>query len=154
MPSEGDSAIGESFKLSLADNPKLLPYVYSLGTVALMKAGQPEQAKKLCRKLLEQLTPKTAGLCNDVAWFLATADVLAHRDPAPAIELAKKTVELDARADSAWQTLGWAHYRMRDWQASIDALEKSCALQQNPKGGDAWQWFCLAMAHKQLSPQG
>ena len=30
------------------------------------------------------------------------------------------------------------------------SLEKSCALQQDPKGGDAAQWFCLAMAHWQL----
>lgn len=46
--------------------------------------------------------------------------------------------------------LGWAHYRTRDWKASIEALEKSCALQDNPKGGDAFQWFFLAMAHRQL----
>jgi hypothetical protein len=50
----------------------------------------------------------------------------------------------------AWQVLGWAHYRAGDWKASIEALEKSCALQVNPKGGDASRWFFLAMAHWQL----
>ena len=48
--------------------------------------------------------------------------------------------------------LGWAHYRAGDWKASVEALEKSCGLwsQDDPKGGDAYQWFFLAMAHCRL----
>jgi Tfp pilus assembly protein PilF len=46
--------------------------------------------------------------------------------------------------------LGWARYRTGDWKASIEALEKSCALQHDPRGGDAFQWFFLAMAHGKL----
>jgi superkiller protein 3 len=67
-----------------------------------------------------------------------------------AIATARAAVKLGPRSEGAWQALGWAHYRTGDWKASIEALEKSCALQNNPKGGDAGQWFPLAMAHWQL----
>ena len=139
-----------SLESQLAANPALLQHFYTYGTIALMKAGEPEQAKELCRKLVVQMTPEAAGPADILAWFLATAEVPAHRNPALAIELAKRATDLDVRSSSAWQALGWAHCRMRNWQASIDAMEKSCALQQDPKGGDAWQWFCLAMAHWEL----
>ncbi len=139
-----------SLESQLAADPALLSYVYAYGTIAFMKAAEPQPAKELCRKLLGQLTPGASGPYTDLAWFLATADVPAHRDPALAVELAKKAVELNAGSNSTWQALGWAHFRMRDWKASIDAQEKSCALQQDPKGGDSWQWFCLAMAHWEL----
>jgi tetratricopeptide (TPR) repeat protein len=46
--------------------------------------------------------------------------------------------------------LGWAYYRAGDYPHAIEALEQSMALQTNPKGGDPWQWFFLAMAHGRL----
>ena len=36
------------------------------------------------------------------------------------------------------------------WKGSIAAQKQSMELQQAPKGGDAGQWFCLALAHWQL----
>src|SRR5207253_4784680 len=83
----------ESLPIQLAGKPDLLADVYSSVTMALMKAGQAQQAKELCCKLLEQMPPRAAGLCNDVAWFLATAEVPAHREPALAVELAEKAVQ-------------------------------------------------------------
>jgi tetratricopeptide (TPR) repeat protein len=67
-----------------------------------------------------------------------------------AIVTAREAIKLAPQSSLAWQVVGWAHYRNGDWKASIEALEKSCALQDNPKGGDAGQWFFLAMAHWQL----
>jgi tetratricopeptide (TPR) repeat protein len=81
---------------------------------------------------------------------LTTCSDLKLRNPGRAIEVAKKAVELTPEDAMAWQILGWAHYRAGDWKTSIAALEKSMALQTNPKGGDSWQWFFLAMAHWQL----
>src|SRR5262249_40471881 len=72
------------------------------------------------------------------------------RNPARAVQAAKKAVELAPGDSWAWQMLGWAHYRAGAWQASIGALEKSVDLQKSPKGGDPWQWFFLAMAHWHL----
>ena len=47
-----------------------------------------------------------------------------------------------------WQFLGWAQYRAGNWKASIDALEKSCKL-QNP--GDRGQWIVMSLAHGKLA---
>ena len=38
----------------------------------------------------------------------------------------------------------------QSWKASIEALDKSCNLDDDPKGGNAFQWFFLAMAHWRL----
>ena len=48
---------------------------------------------------------------------------------------------------SYWNTLGTARYRAGDWQGAIEALEKSMQLRS---GGDAFDWFFLAMAQWQL----
>jgi hypothetical protein len=40
-----------------------------------------------------------------------------------------------------------AHYRAGDWNASLEALKQSMEVR---RGGDAFDWFFLAMAHWQL----
>jgi tetratricopeptide (TPR) repeat protein/serine/threonine protein kinase len=67
-----------------------------------------------------------------------------------ALATAGRAVDLAPQSARAWQVLGWARYRAGDWTACIEALEKSCSFQDDPKGGDASQWFLLAMAHWQL----
>jgi serine/threonine protein kinase/Flp pilus assembly protein TadD len=107
-----------------------------------------------------------ADTLNEVAWLLATSSAAEFRDPKRAVALATKAVELapkgrliwntlgaahyragDWKAAIIWNTLGAAHYRAGDWRAAITALEKSMELGQ---GGDALDWFFLAMAHWQL----
>jgi tetratricopeptide (TPR) repeat protein len=64
-----------------------------------------------------------------------------------AVGLARKAVKLAPRQPGPWQALGWALYRTGDWKESIEAFQKSIALQKTPKGGDPWQWFGLAVSH-------
>jgi hypothetical protein len=40
-----------------------------------------------------------------------------------------------------------AHYRARDWKAAVAALDKSMELR---KGGKAYDYLFLAMAHRKL----
>jgi eukaryotic-like serine/threonine-protein kinase len=84
---------------------------------------------------------------NDLAWLLSTCADAKHRDPAQAVVLAKKAVELDQKNQAYANTLGAAYYRTSDWNAAIASLEKSMELS---KGGDSFDWFFLAMAHWQL----
>ena len=49
-----------------------------------------------------------------------------------------------------WNTLGVAHYRAGAWQTATTCLERSMTLR---KGGDAYDWLFLAMAHWQLGHQ-
>jgi tetratricopeptide (TPR) repeat protein len=136
----------ESLQTQLAGNSELLPHVYGETAVAFMKNGKPREAKEFCRKLLEQGTPKIGGACNNVAWFLATAEIPAHRDPALAIELAKKAVESDPQSGNYQNTLGVARYRAGDWKQAVSDLEKSISLGNST----SFNFFFLAMAHWQL----
>jgi tetratricopeptide (TPR) repeat protein len=82
-----------------------------------------------------------------VAWFFATCPEAKVRDPAEAVRLAKKAVELAPWEAGYWNTLGVAQYRAADWKAAVAALDKSV---QMGKGGDAADWVFLAMAHCKL----
>jgi uncharacterized protein HemY len=53
-------------------------------------------------------------------------------------------VELAPEDGKAWNTLGVAQLRAKNWEESIKALRKSMDLR---KGGDSSTWFFLAMAH-------
>src|SRR5690606_28969809 len=82
------------------------------------------------------------------AWDLVNRDELESRDTTGALAAARETVELDSLSVHAWQNLGWVEYRAGNWDASIEALEKSCELQT---GGDCCQWIVMALAHEQLA---
>ncbi len=88
--------------------------------------------------------PTNADAHNNLAWYLATCPDPKMRHPAKAVQLAKKAVAMAPKEGNYWNTLGVAQYRQHDWQLAIDALNKSMELR---KGGDANDWFFLAMAH-------
>jgi tetratricopeptide (TPR) repeat protein len=70
------------------------------------------------------------------------------RDPARAVALARKAVDLVPQFASHWQTLGAAHYRAGDPKETLAALKRSMELR---KDGDGFDWFLLAMAHARLN---
>src|SRR5262249_11320685 len=82
------------------------------------------------------------GTLNDLAWALVSRSDSPLRDPAWAIELAKKSVEIASGSREAWNTLGVAHYRAGDWKEAAAALERSMQL---PGGGDAHDLLFMAM---------
>jgi tetratricopeptide (TPR) repeat protein len=94
-----------------------------------------------------ELDPKDAGAHNDLAWLLATCPDVKLRDPKRAVELAKKAVQLVPKEANAWGTLGTAHYRAGDWKAAVAACRKAMEVK---KGGDAYDWFILALASWKL----
>jgi Flp pilus assembly protein TadD len=84
---------------------------------------------------------------NQLAWKYATTPVEQFRNPALAVELAHKAVELAPQDGNIWNTLGIAHYRAGNRKAAIAALDKSMDLRN---GGDSDDFFFLAMAHWEL----
>jgi tetratricopeptide (TPR) repeat protein/cell division protein FtsB len=94
-----------------------------------------------------ELEPKFALAQNNLAWLLSTCPAAKFHDPRRAVELAKKAVELAPKQRIYWNTLGIAQYVAGDYKAAIDALNKSMELSQ---GGDANDWFFLAMARWRL----
>jgi tetratricopeptide (TPR) repeat protein len=87
---------------------------------------------------------------NKLAWLLATCPDPKLRDPARAVEHARRAVELAPESGTVRNTLGVAHYRAGDWAAAVAALEKSVELR---KGGDGFDWFFLAMAYRRLGDE-
>src|SRR5262249_55670004 len=97
-----------------------------------------------------ELDPTWPEAHDVLAWVLTICPEVKLRNPRRGLEVARKAVKLAPQSCASWQMVGWASYRTGDWKASIEALEKSCALQDDRKGGDASQWFFWAMAHGRL----
>jgi tetratricopeptide (TPR) repeat protein len=96
-----------------------------------------------------RLKPDIPRPHNDLAWLLSTYPDVKLRHPGQALVHARKAVELAPDRGEHWNTLGVARYRNGDWQAAIEALNKSDALLKgNYRSFNA---FFLAMAHWQLN---
>jgi len=93
-----------------------------------------------------RLNPKHTEALNNLAWLLATCPDKERRDPARAVEFAKRAVGLAPNAMYR-NTLGVAHYQAGEYKAVIGALEHSVQLS---KGGNSFDYYFLAMAHWQL----
>jgi len=83
---------------------------------------------------------------NNYAWFLATCPQAKFRDPAKSIELVTIAINLQPEQWEYWNTLGVARYRCNKMSEAIKALEQSCS---KSGGGNAFDFFFLAMAHYQ-----
>jgi tetratricopeptide (TPR) repeat protein len=81
-----------------------------------------------------------------LAWHLANSEP-GVREEDTALVLALKAVEVAPNDANFRNTLGVCHYRLRNWNAAIAALEKAMELSG---GGDGGDWLFLAMAHWQL----
>ena len=115
--------------------------------VVLGATNQPQEAAQVYRTVLE-LAPQSAVAHNNLAWFLVTCPDPKFRDPAKAVKLAQKAVEMAPKEGNHWNTLGVARYRARDWNAATAALEKSRELLGDTEL--SFNAFFLAMAHWQL----
>jgi tetratricopeptide (TPR) repeat protein len=93
-----------------------------------------------------ELRPNAADAHNALAWYLATCPDARYRDGARAVAAGRRAVDLAPQSGGFWNTLGAAHYRAGDWESAVQAFEKSMQLQG---GGNAFDWFFLAMAHGQ-----
>jgi tetratricopeptide (TPR) repeat protein len=124
-------------------NARLLAGTYLTLVSWLWEQGRPEDAAEPYRLAFET-APDDPGVNNDLAWFLATAAEPRLRKPAEAVRLARKAVDARPESGNFWNTLGAAYYRNGDDKAAVAALEKSMALRA---GGDANDWFFLAMAY-------
>ena len=88
-----------------------------------------------------------ANVCTSLAWYLATCPDPRVRRPDRAVELAKKATQLAPNDGNHWNNLGVAQYQVGDYKATVETLTKSMGLRS---GGDAFDWFFLAMALGQL----
>ena len=113
----------------------------------LIRKGNTSEAVELVRGADRLLPKQKAALCNNVAWFLATAKDETLREASQAVALARRAVDLDPDQPEYLNTLGAALYRAGQWKKSVEALNNSIS---RTEGGTAFDWFFLAMNHWQL----
>ena len=143
-----------------SDSRERLAVRYQVLGRAYKEHGQLAEAKAAWQHSLDLLTELLAahpeypalrrGWCdcaNDLAWLLAGAADPTVRDPAGAVALAVKSVEMDPECSTYWNTLGAAHYRAGDFQAAVADLDQATALGD---GGTTFDHVFLAMAHARL----
>jgi len=91
-----------------------------------------------------RLRPESDAVLNGIAWKLALRADRPASDYDEALVHARKCVELTPTDSSHVNTLALVEYRVGHRNESIAASERSVAMR---KGGSAFDWFFLAMAH-------
>ncbi len=86
------------------------------------------------RTRVVELEPRNAAGLNALASLLATCPVEKLRNPARAVELAKRAVELAPAEANYWNTLGVAHLRAGAWGAGQEALARAVRLRLSGPG--------------------
>jgi len=118
--------------------------------IALEKKGMYMDAISACKKALA-VEPNYGYCVQTLAWIYMTCPNAIYRDPKAALQLAETLSRIPGHpAAEAAQTMGIARYRVGDYANAVDALENSVAGQS---GGDAWDWYFLAMARWRLGDQ-
>jgi tetratricopeptide (TPR) repeat protein len=138
---EAIAAIRELIELS--KNPW---YLHELSEIQWEK-GDYGAAITSQEKFIKEAQPNNVDAINNLAWWLATCPDVKFRDPARAVEHARKATQLAPNNGITWNTLGVAQYRAGDWKAAVFALEVSRGLRN---GGDGFDWLFLAMTHRKL----
>ncbi len=149
------------YETAIALDPEHAPALFSYANI-LCARGKPEQALVHFRKASE-LLPTDPNPLNGLAWELATSAKPELRDPARAVALGEKVVELSLkqgddrdergreRLGNYWNTLGVAHYRAGNLDEALAALRKSLEVADSRDHDYVCEdWLFLAMANWKL----
>jgi tetratricopeptide (TPR) repeat protein len=79
-----------------------------------------------------------------LAWWLAFCPDPEIRQPAEALVLAQKIVEMDPARALNWRTIAMAQYASGDPEQAIESLGKCCQLNS---GGGIADYLLLSLAH-------
>jgi tetratricopeptide (TPR) repeat protein len=139
------SSLGWSHSKRQEYDAALQHYQRALEVSRELVAEAPNSKKY--RKYLDDDIGRLAGLCTNRCWWLATSADVSERDPAKAMELANLAIELRPDSANNWNNLGVCQYRVGDWQAAVESLEKADAMIE---GGDRGHRMFFAMAHWRL----
>jgi Tfp pilus assembly protein PilF len=133
---------------SILEQQQATPEVQSLAQQAqqLQAGGKFSEAIAALRQAVG-LAPALAEAHNSLAWLLATAPE-PFRNPAEAIEHARRAVELAPGNQLSLNTLGVALYRAGKFAEAVETLEKCERAGQGEFA--AFDLFFLAMAHYKL----
>lgn len=96
---------------------------------ATAEAAQDMNAAKAAYEELVQQAPESFVALNQFAWFLVQYTDEVSR----ALSLARQANELRPGNASILDTLGWVHYRLGEFDASLDALREAYVIDQGER---------------------
>jgi tetratricopeptide (TPR) repeat protein len=105
---------------------------------AYFRQGKVEEAIDQYKTVLRE-DQANARACHDLAWLFATTDNAKYRDPAQAVEFARRSVALtEEKKPECWMTLAMACAGANRTNDAINAVRKTVELQaadtrQNPR---------------------
>jgi Zn-dependent protease with chaperone function len=108
----------------------LLPLQF-LATRALQR-GDPDGAERYFRLVL-QVTPEDAQARNNLAWVLVTRPDARPEQLREGLELARQAAEAAQQA-YIWDTLAESYYRLRRYDAAVEAAGKALMLAEEGAG--------------------
>src|SRR5262249_12999315 len=126
-----------------ATYPRELAQAFSIIAENYYLAGRPAEANADFRLALTSLQRANSSHPTAVEsyWQLAYALCVwldpPFRDPTAALWLAQKAIELAPLGSRSWMVLGVAYYRVGQWQAAIEALQKAL---QSAEQVRSWDW--------------
>jgi WD40 repeat protein/serine/threonine protein kinase/tetratricopeptide (TPR) repeat protein len=121
---------GSVRKVQFSPDGNILATASDHGTVKLWRAAtDPEAVARRIALDSDDPNYQIATQYNGSAWLLVTTNDPLERDPAKAVELAKKAIALAPQTAHYWLTLGIARYRAGQWREAITALDKSVKLE-------------------------
>ncbi len=136
-----DEAAGE-YHEALRLKPDFAPAHHNLAYI-LIRERHVDRAIAEGRESL-RLQPDSVIVPGHLAWILAVYPDRPQRDYDEAAALARKTLEATPKAPGSYATLALAEYRRGHWDDALAAVNQSLTLR---KGGQAADWFLLALIH-------
>jgi WD40 repeat protein/tetratricopeptide (TPR) repeat protein len=125
--------------------------LYELRAAGYARLGRTAEARA-DRREAEELTPTDPERLNALAWELLTR-APDNRDPARAVELARKAVQLAPQDAMIRDTLGVALCRAGRYQEAIAELGKSLETGKGDGQNSPFDLFTLALCHARLGDQ-
>jgi Flp pilus assembly protein TadD len=106
-----------------------------LTATVLADMGRVRESIVVLNVLVEEF-PNQFSILNNLAWTLATAQDVTLRDPARAVELARRAVLLAPDNFNVWSTLAEAHFQNGNYQRALRAAQEARRLGQQFKASD------------------
>lgn len=127
-----------NYQAALSANPANTDAALRLGE---LEAGAGQTDKALAHfKLVLQADPNNTIACNNIAWLLAEQG----KDLNEALRYAQLATKRDPKYADAHDTLGWVHYRRKEYPQAVTALQQAKVLA--PSSNDVAAHLGLAYA--------